>query len=473
MNVFVSGLFLLALSFAHASAASSLRLLQTLNSSNSGLQQNIIHSFAADGSGGFWLGTGTNFNSVENGGLEHYNGKSFDLYLSEPDLISPWVNEVLPDNRGGVWIALLRYTTGGGLMHRDAQGQLKQISIPGRTSDFSGIWSMISDGAGGAWFSDYDYLHHINADQQITTYTGIGGSKLYFGEEQGLVRDNNNIIWGAARSTGGLYRLNPAIETEASTQDKGVLTFITALAVDSNNGLWAADRDGHLSYRSSDGTWQTYSSGLGSVNDLAFDGQGRLWIASPQGLYIYNHQAASWQHFTQSNSELPTDSIYRVWPQDTNQAYLSSTPDRTNPLAPKAQGLMLVQFEGAATNAMCVRNDVSTPAIVDSAFKLYLPQAIYDGSLKLWARLAREDRGDGILRFQVEHYGTNTCANPGETDCVANSSTVPVTIDSSLNIFIPQVLYNGTPLWASLANEPASDGSLHFRLEQYGTNVCP
>ncbi|MCZ4318111.1 T9SS type A sorting domain-containing protein [Aequorivita viscosa] len=130
--------------------------------------------------------------------------------------------------------------------------------------------------------------------------TGI----IWVSTELGIVTSDDGLVWQ-------LY----------DTSNTPLLANVTrALAIDSNDNIWAVISDNNPSQAGVahfDGTtWEYFTSAnsnfptVGEIKDIQIDANDGVWIATDMGLVQYN--GTDWTHYTTTNSGLSEDDILEI-----------------------------------------------------------------------------------------------------------------------------------------------------------------
>ena len=268
-----------------------------------GLPRNSITSIAQDQQGYLWLGTPN--------GLIRFDGVRFVAFENNasPEMAQGWVQKVLCDEAGVLWIATLR----SGLF-RCADGvfsSVKRGAIPvGR-----GVESLAQDGAGKLWMTGADgmlgkletnvftptarlaeiakgpMLFELKSDRN----QGLWFSKqdtygqLVAGQPTNFTTIPESVIKLAPSRDGGLwlstgFNLRRVSAGETTTTNITVaLPFgaygVTALCEDSSGTLWVGtSRDGL--FRLKDGKLKAVAGIRHKVSDILEDAEGNLWVGT-------------------------------------------------------------------------------------------------------------------------------------------------------------------------------------------------
>jgi len=143
---------------------------------NSDLPNNRVNSLLDDSHGGIWVATGgfrvENPEAPYTGGLARLDadGEWEVFNIKNSELPDNWVNILLKDERGGIWIG----TDGGGLAHLHADGAWTVININNPGLPENSVISILGDGRGGLWVGTRrGGLAHINFGQKSLLCTQI------------------------------------------------------------------------------------------------------------------------------------------------------------------------------------------------------------------------------------------------------------------------------------------------------------
>lgn len=250
-----------------------------------GLPSNDIEAIGKDAEGNLWVGSHL-------AGAGYFDGEDWSVFRAEDGLADNTVQSITA-NRDSLWFGHL----GSGLSHYDG-GSWRQYGISeglthysvnavAFTSD-STMW--VGHGTSGTMGSGGGLTHFDgNTWNQYTAIANFESNTV-----SDLVVDSEDNVWVAvsayATQTGlldGGIALHNGINWVDYTSDNGLPNNdVRAIAVDSNNHIWAGTTAGLAHF---DGTnWVTYTiyDGLvgNYVQDVAVDAQGTVWIATNQGV---------------------------------------------------------------------------------------------------------------------------------------------------------------------------------------------
>lgn len=248
-----------------------------------GLSQSSVHTIAQDKLGFLWMGT--------DAGLNRYDGFRFQTF--HPDgtgrsLSGDWVEKIVPDRHGYLWIA----ARNAGLTLLDPES-LAMVSIP------------ISDQPWGL------PARTVNA----------------------ILKDQNGALWIGTESD-GLFRVDkdwtppalPRFERIAYSSDgKSAPKRITALFVDHAGALWLASPQRGLGRLASDARvspsrFEYYpydpdhpmSSCPAVVNAITEDPFGKLWLGGDDGLVIFDPATSRFARWTSGQFKTGTGRVLDI-----------------------------------------------------------------------------------------------------------------------------------------------------------------
>lgn len=229
-------------------------------------------SLASDGEGGVFVPTAK--------GLLHFPAAgNWRLLGEDRGIPNGWVNQVLVDRSGNLWLANL----GLHLLQGDGSWQnfTRMDGLPGDTT-----WGILRDQKGTLWVSTSNGLARMGARGPEPFRPGAG-LVLY-----ALKEGADGSIWGAGEHP-FLVRISPDRKTlsHIPLPPSAGLAIPVALAFDAAGSLWIAT--------SNDGLWQLKNpegrrsfqraelpgiGDLGQTTGLHIDGRGRLWVSTGRGM---------------------------------------------------------------------------------------------------------------------------------------------------------------------------------------------
>lgn len=234
-----------------------------------GLSQSSVHAIAQDKLGFLWMGT--------DAGLNRYDGFRFQTFHpdnSGQSLSGDWIERIVPDRHGYLWIA----ARNAGLTLLDPE-TLAMVPIP------------ISSQPGGL------------PGRTITA----------------IVEDHDGTIWIATESD-GLFRVDkswappaqPRFERIVLSHDgKTVAKRVSALFVDRAGALWVASPEWGFGRLAGDGHGSPLtvvhhrhdpnhpmSSCPAVINAIAEDPFGKLWLGGDDGLVIFDPASSGFSRWT-------------------------------------------------------------------------------------------------------------------------------------------------------------------------------
>jgi ligand-binding sensor domain-containing protein/signal transduction histidine kinase len=234
-----------------------------------GLSQSSVHTIAQDKLGFLWMGT--------DAGLNRYDGFRFQTFHpdnSRRSLAGDWIERIVPDRHGYLWIA----ARNAGLTLLDPES-LAMVPIP------------------------------------ISTQTGGLPARTV----NAILQDRDGTLWIGTESD-GLFRVDkdwappaePRFERIAFSKDgKGAPKRVSALFLDHAGALWLASPERGLGRLASDRhasslTFDYYphdpnhplTSCPALVNAIAEDPFGKLWLGGDDGLVIFDPASSRFSRWT-------------------------------------------------------------------------------------------------------------------------------------------------------------------------------
>ncbi len=205
--------------------------------------------------------------------------------------------------------------TSGGLEQRDAETrQLLNLLTSASGLPGNGIGTLLPDGKGGLWVATLDGLAYHNALGEWTTFntenSGLPNDYIY-----ALLLDGHGGLWIATWGAGLVHR-SATGEWRVFNTDNSALPHnrLTTLHSDDNGGIWIGTWEGGLAHRNASGEWHlfnTENSGLpdNHINTLLSDNLGGIWIGTWGGGLAQYNATGEWHIFNMANSELPSNAL--------------------------------------------------------------------------------------------------------------------------------------------------------------------
>jgi ligand-binding sensor domain-containing protein/signal transduction histidine kinase len=283
-----------------------------------GLSQSSVHTIAQDKLGFLWMGT--------DAGLNRYDGYRFQVF--HPDnsgrsLAGDWIEQIVPDRHGYLWIAARN--AGLTLLDPDTLAMV-QIPIstqpgglPART-----VSAIVEDRDGTIWIgTETDGLFRVRKDWIPPAEPLF--EKIAFPRDgkptpkriSALLLDHQGVLWLASPER-GLGRLTSDPDASSSTFDyypyepnqptTSCPALVNTIAEDSFGKLWLGGDDGLVIFDPASSQFRRWASsqfktGMGRVLHILRDTKDGLWVAG-DGLGLFKalprrHQSDSIQfdHF--------------------------------------------------------------------------------------------------------------------------------------------------------------------------------
>jgi signal transduction histidine kinase/ligand-binding sensor domain-containing protein len=264
-------------------------------SARDGLVSNSITSFAQDGRGRLWIGTGA--------GVSVFDGISFRSYTVEDGMPSGFINGMTRDPRDSeaMWIATAR-----GLMHIGKRGmQVFQDS-----------------GAAQTWTSDVAVSAHGTV--WVAAAGGLRAVRKGVMRPVRLPRQVGTIIRLAATPDGLLWMLSDrgvfrydadegrCIVIDSVRGEYWGANFITS---DSRGDIYVCTRDKHIVQFREGAFFRRHHFALTQPYALTTDNHGAIWVACDSGLYHFPYgriETSTPIRYQQANG-LPVTSLNSIY----------------------------------------------------------------------------------------------------------------------------------------------------------------
>lgn len=277
----------------------------------SGFNYSNIHSDPVTGH--IWVGTGE--------GAAEFDGNNWVTYNPDNSGLSyKFVSDIAIDASGKVWMA-----TWEGL--NTLQGATWQVykknnsGIPGNFVNSVDIgldglvWVGTNDGAAtfdGINWTTYDILNSSLNSDEINDIRPVSNDEVWFATKK-----------GASRLMNGTW------ETFLPGNSNLPGKEIKRISIDNAGNKWlTSEHDGAVRFDGTDFTVYTDKRLLNNrIEDFQFDHDNNLWVAcndyvDDENNGLVKFDGANWEHFTESNSGLPTDIIWRINVDTKNNIWL-------------------------------------------------------------------------------------------------------------------------------------------------------
>jgi signal transduction histidine kinase/ligand-binding sensor domain-containing protein len=242
------------------------------------LPRSDIHSLLGTPDGSLWIGTGR--------GLARWKNNELTVYPGTGD----WVNAIVRDHEGNVWIARSQVADAKGPLcrvdgdHVQCYGKEAGVGIGAATR-------LVEDRAGNLWVGGYEGLCRWKPGSSENFFEDeLGKAHALIGVES-LVAEPDGTVWAA------IERLPPERELRKFADGKwqgislptlsGTESDISAMFVDRSNTLWIATGDRGI-YRVHDDEVDHFASADGLTSDAVGtffeDREGMLWLGTSKGI---------------------------------------------------------------------------------------------------------------------------------------------------------------------------------------------
>jgi ligand-binding sensor domain-containing protein len=251
-----------------------------------GLPSDSIAAIAGDGRGGVWFG-------ADNGGIGHYDGRSFRVERWTPagQPIGA-IRSMLVDRASVLWLG----TGGGGLLRTDGVEWRTAVALPlcasvstppARTQvvlERNPVLAQHEDGSGNLWFAPFaSSVATLDTTGRWSTLSRAPGRPMPDSVAAILEGRDGLLHFGALGA--GVATLDRRLGTvTAATRSEGLASdSITVLFEDSAGDVWAGGFSG-LSRRHL-GAWSALPGLRGEeIRQVVEDGSGVLWVWTGAGI---------------------------------------------------------------------------------------------------------------------------------------------------------------------------------------------
>jgi signal transduction histidine kinase/ligand-binding sensor domain-containing protein len=242
------------------------------------LPRNDIHALLGASDGSLWIGTGRGLARCKNNRLTNYPGTS------------DWVNSILEERDGTIWIARSQVRTQPGPLCR-VTGEDVQCYGQADGMPFPSAMRLSQDNSGNLWVGGADGLSRWKS----------GSSNTYFQEEfkrygglmgvVALAAQTDGTLWASIQRAGGGFELHQLLQGSwkgyALPGIVGSDAGVSALFTDRDNTVWVGTAS-HGIYRIHGGKADHFGSADGLSSDAVAgffqDHEGTLWVATSKGV---------------------------------------------------------------------------------------------------------------------------------------------------------------------------------------------
>jgi ligand-binding sensor domain-containing protein/signal transduction histidine kinase len=232
-----------------------------------GLPANAIRALAQDHDGYLWLGT--------RAGLVRFDGVRFTLWenTSENALPESDVTAVYAARDGSLWIGY----GGSGGMSRLKQGRV-DVYKPGDGLRSGFVQAILEDREGVIWVGGLGGLSRFDGSrwQAVGARLGLSGDTIYI-----LHQDRHANLW--VGSSGGAFLLAPGASRFSPVANAKRREAVVGFSEDASGAMWLGDARGTVENVGIGKVPQPAHVMQGHSSRLIHDSQGNLWIASLRG----------------------------------------------------------------------------------------------------------------------------------------------------------------------------------------------
>ncbi|HZC66571.1 MAG TPA: two-component regulator propeller domain-containing protein, partial [Candidatus Dormibacteraeota bacterium] len=242
------------------------------------LPRSDIHSLLGASDGSLWIGTGR--------GLARWKNNQLTVYPGTSD----WVNAIIEDHDGKVWIARSQVADANGPLCRvdgdrvHCYGQESGVGIGSATR-------LVEDRAGNLWVGGFEGLCRWKPASSETFFRQeLRKNHAMLGVES-LVAKSDGTVWAALERSPSQPELQKFVNGQwqgiSLPALSGTESSISAMFVDRADTLWIATGDRGI-YRVYGGEVDRFASADGLTSDAAGtffeDREGMLWLGTSKGI---------------------------------------------------------------------------------------------------------------------------------------------------------------------------------------------
>lgn len=296
---------------------------------------NLISSLAVDHTDELWC-------CSRDKGFFRYNGDSWAAYdlsgysiLRTNDFVS-----IAVDHDNNRWIGswgggLIRVGADDGLSIFDSQDGILH-GIP-ENPDYVVVPDIAVGQEGTVWLLNY----YAASNQGLVSMTS-DAQPTYYGINEGISTTLHRIIeiaedgriWVGTESQ-GIFILNDNGTPSMKEDDDPVIRLttsqgldsntITALAKDTENGMWIGTPEG-LHYYFAGSVTRRFGLPSDNITALIVDGSGNVWAGTDAGIAYFSDVTFSWTHFTVENSHLVSNDVSTLFfDNSTGEIYIGTS----------------------------------------------------------------------------------------------------------------------------------------------------
>ncbi len=205
------------------------------------INPNAVHSMIQDQNEDFWIGTG-------GGGVYHFDGETFTPYLRnegrkyEDSLYHNWIPDIMQDRAGNIWFASMSY---GGLNRYDGRSFQQFLRKDGLSDDM--IRVIFEDHEGKIWLG-----FNGNRKSALTVYDGesfhvfsLEGNACHRNIRT-IFEDKNGNLWLGGEE--GICIFDGSNFTDFKDKNGQSFSGIIFIIADENQHIWFGGRHGLWRY---------------------------------------------------------------------------------------------------------------------------------------------------------------------------------------------------------------------------------
>jgi ligand-binding sensor domain-containing protein len=285
------------------------KLIKTIGNGN-------VQCSLQDKAGNLWFGT-------TGDGIYKYDGKTFNQLTVNEGLNSNYINSILEDKDGKLWIGtevgLILYD---GKTFTEIKITLPKDLPPNKYRKTHDVFNIMQDKSGKLWFATIDgvYIYDGKSFTSFIVNEGVGGFKSSNNNVEYILEDKEGNIWFGGRPNEGVFRYDGKSVTNFKLNElfqngqKSIAhNWAWPQLQDKNGNIWFSNWAGAYRYDGKSFTSFTEKDGLyGGVTRIIEDKKRNLWFGGDGGAGISRYDGKSFKRFTTKDGLL-NQSIWSIW----------------------------------------------------------------------------------------------------------------------------------------------------------------
>lgn len=341
---------------------------------------------------------------------------SFYNHFSGEECFSYRFNDIVVDNNNNLWMGAHE-----GLYKFDGTNWFLFDSVP--------VFNLKVDSGNNIWYTRINLLTKFDGNN-----FNFFSTSIYSGGVADLLFDKNNNIWMATYQSGLVFFDGINFTKYDSSNSPLLSNKITALGIDSNNNIWLAGYIAdYINFQDSqfvakfDGTnWNiyTYTHGLPSnsyITSIAVDTNQTIWFGTFDGLIKYD--GINWIKYDTSNSGLVDSYVYSILIDNANNKWIGT----------KRFGL--IKYDDVSWNIQTTANS-RLPGNVVKALVKDTSDNLWIGTYQIRANFYAYDFGfSKFTKGQWTSYNNPSSQVPHDADAIINDVNGNLWVANERNLY--------------------------------------